>query len=287
MKRAILIIVGIIVLLIGLAIGCAGGAVATVVGSDGKYDWAVGTASSQGYAIVFNQFEVTGTGQQNAKQFVDFTVGAHSANGKSLFIGLAPAAEISSYLAGVPHDVITEVTTGKAVTIPGDTAPKTPADQSFWSAKAIGLDPSISLLSTAGPQSLVVMNADPSTAVSTVLRVGVSSGSIFPIGIACVALGLLLVVLAIWMFVRAAKAKRKPPVPPASGPPSAGIGSGIGYGRAPQVPGYGSGYPPPPAYPPVYAPPPNQAPPGSPGPGYPPSGPPFGQQPGPYPPPTS
>lgn len=280
MKRAILIIVGIIVLLVGLAVGCAGGAVATVVGSDGKYDWAVGTASSQGYAIVFNQFEVTGTGQQNAKQFVDFTVGAHSANGKTLFIGLAPAAEISSYLAGVPHDVITEVTTGRAVTIPGDTAPKTPADQSFWSAQATGLDPSISLLSTAGPQSLVVMNADPSTAVSTVLRVGVSSGSIFPIGIAFVALGLLLIVLAIWMFVRAAKAKRKPPVPPTNAPPS----PGIGYGQAAPVPGYGSGYPPPPAYPPVYLPPPAQTPAS---PNYPPPGPPPGQTPGPYPPPSS
>lgn len=285
MKRAILIIVGIIVLLMGLAVGCAGGAVATVVGSDGKYDWAVGTASSQGYAIVFNQFEVTGTGQQNAKQFVDFTVGAHSANGKTLFIGLAPAAEISKYLAGVPHDVITEVTSGKAVTIPGDTAPKTPADQSFWSAKATSLDPSVSLLSTVGPQSLVVMNADPSTAVSAVVRVGVSSGSIFPIAIAAVALGLLLIVLAIWMFVRAAKAKRKPPIPPTNGPPSAGIG----YGQVPQIPGYGSGYPPPPAYPPVYAPPPGQPPVGGqsyPVPG-PPQGPPFGQAPGPYVPPTA
>lgn len=282
-KRAILIIGGIIVLLIGLAIGVAGGTVAAVVGSDGKYDWAVGTASTQGYAIVFNQFEVTGTGQENAKQFVDFTVGVHSANGKILFIGLAPAAEVSTYLAGVPHDVITEVTTGKAVTIPGDTAPKIPADQSFWTAQATGLDPSVSLLSTLGPQTLVVMNADPTTAVSTAVRIGVSSGSIFPIAIACVAIGLLLLVVAIWMFVRAAKAKRKPSLPP-TGPPPAGAGIGLGYGQPPSIPGYGSGYPPagyppPGGYPPAgYPPPPPPAQPPV-APGYPPPPPPPAQPP--------
>jgi len=235
MKRFFLTLLGIIVLLVGLAVTAAGGAIVGFIGSDGKYDLAVGSGSGQGYALVFNQFEVTGSGQDAIRNLADITVGARSANGKDLFIGMAPATDVAKYLAGVPHDVVTDVGSGRAVSIPGNTAPKSPVEQNIWAASSFGLDPVMKLSTTSDKLTLVIMNLEPSTGVSADVLVGIQSGSIFTAGIVVLAVGVIIMLFSIWIFVRAARAGKRgrAKLPPGGGPPPPGPGGtpnlGPGY----------------------------------------------------------
>ncbi|MDP3971441.1 MAG: hypothetical protein Q8P61_00830 [Candidatus Nanopelagicales bacterium] len=230
MKRFFLTVFGIIVLLVGLAFTAVGGAVVGVVGSDGKYDMAVGSGSSQGYGLVFNQFEVTGSGQDSIRDFADITVGARSANGKDLFIGLAAAPDVAKYLAGVPHDVVTDVGSGRAVSIPGNTAPKSPVEQSIWLVSSFGLDPVVKLSTNVDKLTLVIMNLEPSTGVSADVLVGIHSGTVFPVGIALLVVGVIVMLLSIWIFVRASKAgkRKRLNTPPGGGAASGGPPPGAG-----------------------------------------------------------
>ncbi len=235
MKRFFLTLLGIIVLLVGLAVTAAGGAIVGFIGSDGKYDLAVGSGSGQGYALVFNQFEVTGSGQDTIRNLADITVGARSANGKDLFIGMAPATDVAKYLAGVPHDVVTDVGSGRAVSIPGNTAPKSPVEQNIWAASSFGLDPVMKLSTTSDKLTLVIMNLEPSTGVSADVLVGIQSGSIFTAGIVVLVVGVIIMLFSIWVFVRAARAGKRgrAKLPPGGGSPPSGPGGtpnlGPGY----------------------------------------------------------
>lgn len=255
MKRFFLIVLGLIVLLLGLGAGAAGGAAVAVIGSDGRYDTAVGSAHGEGYALVFNQFEIHASGQETIRSVAEVTVGAHTLSGNELFVGLAPTKTVSEYLSGVPHEVVTDVSDAKTVSIPGNTAPTPPGEKAFWSERAVGLDPIMALPPDSSKLSLVIMNADGTTNVDAEVRVGISSGSAFPVGIGMIVLGVILIILAIWIFVRAGKARKRPPLPPAASPST---GAGLGYLPPASYPGQ----PPvvPPSGQPVNAPPPGPGP---------------------------
>ncbi len=244
MKRAVLIIVGIVLLLLGLAVATTGGVLAVTLGSDGVYTTGAGKVSGTGSALVFNEFSVDTKGADVTK-IASLAVSARSTAGREVFIGLAPATQVTKYLKGVPHDLVSDLSGDKAqvVPIPGTTAPAAaPNSQTFWTVKAQGEDPQI-VLPADKSQTLVIMNADAVASVAVDLKIGLVSSVLFPFGIGFAVVGVILILLAIWVFVRAAKAKRKPP--------------------AGQMPPPGMYVPPPGMYvpPPGYLPPPQYAPP--------------------------
>ena len=164
---------------------------------------------------------------------------AESADG-SVFLGIAPMADIDSYLANVERTEIRNVRyTPFEVEyrdITGSRAPDAPEQQDFWAASASG--PGVQQLEwsiKSGEWGVVVMNADGSPSVTAQLSAGVRSDLIAPIATALSLTGVVLLLLGIPMLVVGAvllgratsRAHGTPPsVPPSSGPPVGGMPQG-------------------------------------------------------------
>ena len=93
-------------------------------------------------------------------------------DGDDLFVGVAPSAEVATYLAGVQHAVGTGLEDGDPVYRSADgVAPQTPpTEQDFWVASADGTDPQLTWPLEDGSWTVVIMNSDGSAAVSAEMR---------------------------------------------------------------------------------------------------------------------
>ena len=129
--------------------------------------------------------------------------------GATVFVGIARTNEVDAYLAGVAHDEITTRTgepTYRRVPVTSSTtpSPSAPADQTFWAAQAAGagtlpLDWKVA----SGNWTVVVMNADGSPGVTTVVTPSVRSDALGPLALTLLATGLLLTLLAVLTLVLA------------------------------------------------------------------------------------
>ena len=220
MKRALLAIFGAILIIAGVGAAGLGGTVAYLSGPDGVVSADAGRVSGDGYALLFNEFTVnTVADPATVREYAELSMGAKSRNGKDVFLGIAPASAVNNYLKTTARDVVSDVSDGTArvVPIPGRTVPAAPGDQTFWTAKAQGSDPTISLAQSGDDQTLVIMNAVPEPQVSVDITLGLASSALFPAGLGLLILGTVLLVLGIWIVVRAVKARRHDE-PPSSGP---------------------------------------------------------------------
>jgi hypothetical protein len=181
---------------------------------------------------------------------------AESADG-SVFLGIAPVADIETYLANVERTEIRSVRYAPFEVeyrdLAGSRAPDAPEQQDFWAASASGpgaqqLEWSI----TPGEWGVVVMNADGSPSVTAQLSAGVRSDLIAPIATALAVTGIVLLLLGIPMLVVGAVLLGRvtsrahgtpPPGPPAAGgmpptgfQPSAARPGGVPVGARPGSP---------------------------------------------------
>ena len=106
---------------------------------------------------------------------IRLTVDPHGA--KPVFVGVAPTADVSRYLRGTSHDLVTDL--GYAPfradyqRLDGAREPTKPASRQFWTASAQG--PGRQTLTwdvDDGDWSIVVMNADASRGVDVGLKAG-------------------------------------------------------------------------------------------------------------------
>ncbi|MEI8082959.1 MAG: hypothetical protein WCI74_14070, partial [Actinomycetes bacterium] len=191
MKRVFLTIIGVILLLIGLAATLGGAAVLIFVGPSGVYSTDAGRITGTGNALLFNEFKVnTGSYTSTVEKVVELTVGATGANGQQVFVGVGPSAAVNHYLAGVQRDVVSDIngSSAKVTSIPGTTKPTPPNNQTFWTEKAVGTSPAIKVDAKPGT-TLVIMNATPTAPVSVNLLIGGKSSSLFPAAIVSVVIG--------------------------------------------------------------------------------------------------
>ena len=109
---------------------------------------------------------------------VDLRIAGTSSTGGDLFMGIANTAEVEAYLAGVAHDEVIKLDMdpfeADYQSTEGTSAPAVPGEQGFWVASVAGpgsqnLDWSIE----SGTWSVVVMNADATSGVSTDVAFGV------------------------------------------------------------------------------------------------------------------
>ncbi len=115
----------------------------------------------------------------------------------SIFIGIAPMADVERYLDDVSRSELRSLRYSPLDVeyrdVVGSRAPETPTTQDFWAASAAG--PGLQQLEwavTPGDWGVVVMNADAGAAVTAELQVGVRSDLIAPFGSALIAIGALL-----------------------------------------------------------------------------------------------
>jgi hypothetical protein len=81
--------------------------------------------------------------------------------GQALFVGIAPTADVTRYLAGVGHSVIPDFGTGRLRSVSGTAAASLPESQDFWVASSSGTGTQTVVWDSAkGAWTVVVMNAD-------------------------------------------------------------------------------------------------------------------------------
>ncbi|MEO3783651.1 DUF4389 domain-containing protein [Actinocorallia sp. B10E7] len=199
-----------------LALGTLAAAVAITAvdrsrGSDGYLSTDLERASGAGYALVSEEAEIRGEGVEFLRDFLG-TVRITARDGKPLFVGIGPRAEVERYLSGVPYERITHTVFSRGDERdlvqegePGATAPPRPELQPFWAAKTAG--PGTQQLTwdvREGEWTVVVMNADASPGITADLRLGATLPGISGIAtglyvatVVLLGLGAILIVLSI------------------------------------------------------------------------------------------
>jgi hypothetical protein len=163
--RVLLVALGAVGALIGLALAAVAVVLLVVTGRDGAFGGGEATLSTERYALVS---DAAGLGTGGIDATVRVRVSA--TGGGPVFVGVGPTAAVDRYLSGVPYDEMVDVRLSplRATLVPTDgaQAPARPADQPVWTASASGPgEQTIEVPVHAGGQRLVVMNADGSAGV--------------------------------------------------------------------------------------------------------------------------
>ena len=131
----------------------------------------------------------------------------------ALFLGIGPTDAVSRYLAGVGHDRLGDFEVrpfdASYERVPGGAPASAPGTQTFWVADDSGSSPSVTWDVSSGDWSVVVMNADGSAEVQSVLSVGATLPIVRSAGLGIVIAGGLALVIGIAMVVAAVMIGRK------------------------------------------------------------------------------
>src|SRR4051794_31003988 len=233
--RVIALVVGVILLLPGLGLLVGGGALLWADNShrtsDGYLTSDSQTFETSGFALTSDRVDLS-TGADwvpvsSTLGTARFSVTATDP-GTDVFIGIAPAADVSGYLDGVRRTVVDDLgstfgTTGISQ-VDGGAPAGPPTDQTFWTAQASGSGAqALTWKPTSGDWVLVVMNADASAGVRVTGTVGATVPSLVGLawglliaGALITAIGVLLIVLA----VRRGARRSGPPTVYQPAPPS-------------------------------------------------------------------
>lgn len=168
---------------------------------------------SAGYAVSSEDLEIQvdeGTGDLPRRLLGKVKIVAESEAGRPLFVGIARAEAVETYLAGVEHAVITDLDgPGDRLEpqyryVAGDAPAMVPGVAELWSVSASGPDPELVWEPESGAWAVVVMNADGSAAVEAEVRAGATvpllargAGAILGVAVSVLALGVLLLVLSV------------------------------------------------------------------------------------------
>ena len=183
----------------------------------GLLTWAESKKDEQGYLSTATERFNTATpalvtenldlGLDGAESLVDddlyggVRIRAESNDGKPVFVGVARSRDVSRYLHGTAHDVITDVESSPFRvdyrTSAGGRAASAPGKQRIWAATAQGdgvqaLDWDVK----EGNWSVVVMNVDGSAGVDAGVSAGASLGFLDEAGKISLTTGFVLLILA-------------------------------------------------------------------------------------------
>jgi hypothetical protein len=202
--RIVLIVVGTIAGVISLGLlagGCALVAVdQTQRDGDGFLMSPTKDLTTSTYAIVSERADIETDGAEWALDTFLGTVRIRSESERSVFVGIAPAAEADGYLDGVEHDVVTDLDSGgdpEYTLQPGGAPSAAPGTETFWVASASGAgEQTLEWEPEDGDWRVVVMNEDGSRGVTSDMSIGAELDTVLWIGIGLLVAGGLLAALA-------------------------------------------------------------------------------------------
>ncbi len=224
MKKIVLIVIGVVAALGGLALAIGGVALMAIFGTDGIYDSPTNRIDTATHALVSEPVELKHDAPWGSG-FGDITVRlrARASEGNEVFLGVAPAEDVDDYLRGAAHDVVDEWRYDgdddaiSKTRVDGDAIPAPPAEQDFWSVDASGPgEQRIEWELREGTYRLVVMNSDATPGVDVRGRWGVEIPWIFPLGIGLLAGGVVVLAIGIVVLVIGVRIRTQPaaPAPP-------------------------------------------------------------------------
>ena len=236
--RAIVLVLGMLLLLAGLGLLAGGGTLLWADQSkrtdDGYLLSPTTSLSSPGYALVSRRIGLSaGADRVPVSEVLGAARVRVSGSGQELFVGIAPADRAAAYLGGVQRTVVDElgVDAGAAgrVEMAGSAPTGRPGEQTFWAGQATGAGPQqVDWSPASGDWTIVVMNADGSAGVDAYLRGGATLPALTGIAWGLLALGVLVTLVGVLVIALALR-RRSPgraqppgrPVPaPAGLPPS-------------------------------------------------------------------
>jgi hypothetical protein len=181
--RTILIVLGSIAALIGIALAVGAGVIvwadATQRDDDGFFTTPTERFVSPGYAITHERAEVLA--DEDVPGWLEDELGTVkvTATGadRPVFVGIGPADDVESYLDGVSRSLVDDVDyhpfRADYDQEPGGAPAVAPGDNDFWVASSSGAGPqTVTWDVEQGDWSLVVMNADASRGVLADVEVG-------------------------------------------------------------------------------------------------------------------
>lgn len=229
--KIVLIILGSISLIFGLAFAGAGGVVLVAQSAfrdaQGFFVSGPHPFASDGYALTSTRIDFGANperGASNIGGIFTLRLRAESSNGKQIFIGVAPSADVDAYLGNVSHDEISDVSlrpfNATYVPVEGSATPRPPAQEPIWVQTQSGPgEQTLVWHPRSGRWTVVVMNADASHGVAARMSVGVRVRFLTWIGIGLLVLALLAFLaggLMLYFGVRRPRASRVTPVAVAS-----------------------------------------------------------------------
>ena len=227
--RIALIVVGSLLALLAVAALAGGGVLLwaheTKRDDEGFYTSGVLRLATDSYALTAGGIEITDIPDD---VFDDGRLGqvrlrGETANGKDIFIGIAPERAVDAYLRGVAHDRVQNVTfTGndspedvdyrRSI---GTRVPAAPGEQGFWSASISGPgEQTLDWDVTEGNWAFLAMNADGSRGVAVSMTVGAKAGFVLPVTIGLLAGGAVLLAIGRALIFLGARRERPADQPP-------------------------------------------------------------------------
>ena len=250
--RVILIVLGSIGVLVGLALLVGGGFLLwadRTQREDGYLTTPTERFATPTYALTRTRLEVDTEGAGwvlNESWFGKVRIRGESSGDKTLFIGIGPQAEVARYLGTVAHanvqDIDFDPFRATYLSVSGGAPQAPPTDQSFWAASASGVGTqTLTWKVRDGDWSVVLMNADGSRGVAADVDLGAKLSFLLWVAIGLLIGGVLVTGGSAALIVLAARRPRPPPAPPA--PPSEGREPG--RTEAPEAPSQSTEEPPP------------------------------------------
>jgi hypothetical protein len=264
-KKVVLIVLGAIGIMIGLGLLAGGAIVLALTGGDGFLDTGPHPLATSTYALVAEPTAIR-TGSSFDESGPDVRLRVQVTSTEPVFVGVGPATDVDSYLAGVPVDEVVSIDftpfTMRTDRREGSRKPAAPDDQTFWTARAAGTgQQTLEWDARVGIYRVVLMKLDGSLGVQATARFGIRIPFLHGVGLGLlggggvsVLVGVLLLIFGIRAKVNRAPAGYPgqfgppgvypPPGPYPAGYPAQGYpGQGYpGQGYPPQ--GYpGQGYP--------------------------------------------
>jgi hypothetical protein len=212
---------GLVFALAGLASVGAGGFGLSVyrsnVGPAGFVESPVQEVGSNGFALTAPDVngQVTGTwekwGLAHARTMVRIT--GSSKLPAPIFVGVAPTAKVSKYLAGVARDRITSVDLAAGSVhyehVDGTSVPGPPGNQDFWVATASGTGTrTLEWALEEGDWAIVIMNADASAPVAADVTLAARFGIVIPAIVGLIAGGVAVLAIGVALVVIGARTRR-------------------------------------------------------------------------------
>jgi hypothetical protein len=239
--RVILIILGGIGVLFGLALLVGGGFLLwtdRTQREDGYLTTPTERFATPTYALTRTRLEVDTEGEGwvlNESWFGKVRIRGESSGDKTLFIGIGPQAEVARYLGTVAHANVQDIDFDPFrvtyLSVSGDAPQAPPTEQSFWAASASGVGTqTLTWKVREGDWTVVLMNADGSRGVAADVDLGAKLSFLLWVAIGLLVGGVLVSVGSAALIVLAARTRPRPPAPPV--PPA--VGSGSGSAAAPE-----------------------------------------------------
>jgi len=233
--RVILIVLGSIGVLFGLALLAGGGFLLwadRTQREDGYLTTPTERFATSTYALTRSRLEVDTDGARwilNDNWFGKVRIRGEGAGGKTLFIGIGPQADVAKYLGPVAHANVEDVDFDPFrvtyLPVTGSAPQGPPTEQRFWAASASGVGTqTLTWKVREGDWSVVLMNSDGSRGVAADIDVGAKMSFLLWVSIGVLLGGVLVTGGSAALIVLAARTRQPQPSPPV--PPTADAGAG-------------------------------------------------------------